>query len=161
MPAHQLPHRACTKLPEKWHLEVVRPSIPAAAAQRYRRTMCSSCQRCTAVVTSRDLPTLSRTKRRPAAATQALSSGEVPTAVALHASLVTLNEIEGFGRKKTAGFSCSSPEDVWLRWLARKPGGFLSPYGRRSYSAPTLWRATFQLVVGICSCFHRNRCVRL
>ena len=76
-------------------------------------------------------------------------------------SLVTLNVIEGIGSKKTIGFFCSSPEDVWLRWLARKPDGFLSPYGRRSYSAPTLWRATFQLVVGIFSCFHRNRCVGL
>jgi len=91
-------------LPDKWHLEVVRPSISAAAAQRYRQTMCLSCQRRTAVVTLRDLPTLSRTKRRPAAATQALSSGEVPTVVALYASLVTLNEIEGSGRKKTIGF---------------------------------------------------------
>ena len=76
-------------------------------------------------------------------------------------SLVTLNVIEGIGRKKTIRFCCSSLEDAWLRWLARKPDGFLSPYGRRSYSAPTLWRATFQLVVGIFSCFHRNRCLSL
>ena len=59
---------------------VTRPGS-AAAAQRYRQSMCSSYQRCTAAVTLRDLLTLSRTKRRPAAATQALSSGEVPTAV--------------------------------------------------------------------------------
>ena len=76
-------------------------------------------------------------------------------------SLVTLNVIEGIGRKKAIRFFCSSLEDIWIRWPARKPDGFLSPYGRRSYSAPTLWRATFQLVVGIFSCFHRNRCVRL
>ena len=144
-----------------WHLEVVRPSVPAAAAQRYRQTMCLSCQRCTAVVALRDLPTLSRTKRRPAAATQALSSGEVPTAVALHASLVTLNVIEGFGSKKLRRFFSTPLEEVWLRWLFKKTSQFLAPYGRRSYSAPTLWRATFQLVVGIFSCFHRNRCVRL
>ena len=104
---------------------------------------------------------LSRTKRRPAAATQALSSGEVPTAVALHASLVTLNVIEGFGSKKLRRFLCTPLEEVWLRWLVKKTSQFLAPYGRRSYSAPTLWRATFQLVVGIFSCFHRNRCVRL
>ena len=76
-------------------------------------------------------------------------------------SLVTLNVIEGIGRKKTIRFCCSSLEDVWLRWPAGKPDCFLSPYGRRSYSAPTLWRATFQLVVGIFSCFHRNRRVGL
>ena len=124
-----------------WHLEGVRPSVPEALAQRYRRAMCSSCQR-NAVVTKRDLPALSRTKRRPAAAAQALSSGEVPTAVALRASLVTLNVIEGFGSKKLRRFLCTPLEEVWLRWLVKKTSQFLAPYGRRSYSAPTLWRAT-------------------
>ena len=149
------------KLPEKWHLEVVRLSISAAAAQRYRRTMCSSCQRCAAVVSLRDSPTLFRTKRRPAAATQALSSGEVPTAVALHASLITLNVIEVFGAKNHGRSLRISLEGVVLRRSIERPSMVLAQNGRRSYSAPTLWRATFQLVVGIFSCFHRNRCVRL